>query len=345
MAGKVKVEIGKKSEGEEEDERPLGVDIINGVQKDGERLLLGLSGWLRKAEARSIDWKVSGRADVDAAIKQREEETKEMREAIVKKEQEKWAQVVGKVEERFGEIVRKLEGDVHEWYVGIRETEGAEVMRIYTDVKSIAQKAQGDLGLDYAWLEDVTYNDWQRYHELMRVPERFLQAAKEMQEGTSTEPASPEDPLIPALDALNADLQDVVRGFLFSLANTRSRATRAFSPRAAGTEDEESDGFFSVNDGERRRDDLRGEDLNSVKKGVKEGTIAKKVGEGAGVLGVKEKAEEVKILPIDNTPKRAEEEVIFDASTVVIGKDKVQVEQALKDIPLETPAEVRHEEL
>ena len=31
----------------------------------------------------------------------------------------------------------------------------------------MADKAQADLGLDYAWLEDVTYMDWRRYHDLM----------------------------------------------------------------------------------------------------------------------------------------------------------------------------------
>ena len=31
----------------------------------------------------------------------------------------------------------------------------------------MAEQAQANLGMDYAWLEDVTYMDWQRYHDLM----------------------------------------------------------------------------------------------------------------------------------------------------------------------------------
>lgn len=27
-------------------------------------------------------------------------------------------------------------------------------------------EAQADLGMDYSWLGDVTYKDWQRYHDL-----------------------------------------------------------------------------------------------------------------------------------------------------------------------------------
>lgn len=32
----------------------------------------------------------------------------------------------------------------------------------------MAEQAQANLGMDYAWLEGVTYMDWQRYHDLMR---------------------------------------------------------------------------------------------------------------------------------------------------------------------------------
>ena len=35
-------------------------------------------------------------------------------------------------------------------------------------MKDLAGRAQADLGMDYSWLEDVTYQDWQRYHDLAR---------------------------------------------------------------------------------------------------------------------------------------------------------------------------------
>lgn len=35
------------------------------------------------------------------------------------------------------------------------------------EVREVAEKAQVDLGLDYAWLDEVTYSDWQRYHSLI----------------------------------------------------------------------------------------------------------------------------------------------------------------------------------
>jgi hypothetical protein len=37
-----------------------------------------------------------------------------------------------------------------------------------SELRSLADLAQADVGMDYAWLEDVTYQDWQKYHDLMR---------------------------------------------------------------------------------------------------------------------------------------------------------------------------------
>ena len=36
------------------------------------------------------------------------------------------------------------------------------------EVRDVADDAQADIGRDYIWLADVTYHDWQRYHDLVR---------------------------------------------------------------------------------------------------------------------------------------------------------------------------------
>ena len=133
------------------------------VQRDGERLVRGLEGWLKKAEGRSIDWKVS-----KDAVKADDEDMKRLKQSLISREKDKWTHVIGKVEEKFTERVQTFQEEVHNWYVGIREQEAQEVLKSGADVKSMAEEAQGDLGLDYAWLDDVTYNDWQKYHDLMR---------------------------------------------------------------------------------------------------------------------------------------------------------------------------------
>ena len=82
-----------------------------------------------------------------------------------------------------------------------------------------------------------------------------------------------------------------------------------------------------------RKDDLRGVNLG-------------KLGLASSVPPVPsgDEGDEVRILPIDPVDIPKEGESVVDASTIVIGKDPVQIQQALTDVPLE-PAAVRHEEL
>ena len=161
--------------------------------------------------------------------------------------------------------------------------------------------------------------------------ERYEQVAYAIQNGTSVDPPSPPAPLVPALDILHNELQDIVLGFSVALGGLRSEAAKVFSQRT-GTKDDDS-GFFVVNDGQVRKDDLRGVDLG-------------KLGLASGVPPVpsSDEGDEVRILPIDPVDIPNEDESVVDASTIIVGKDPVQIQQALKDVPLE-PAAVRHEEL
>ncbi|KAK0444854.1 hypothetical protein EV421DRAFT_1800050 [Armillaria borealis] len=70
--------------------------------------------------------------------------------------------------EKLEALVREMGERVEKWATRVREDEVRECVVASREVKALAQKAQEDLGLDYAWLEDVTYDDWQRYHDLMR---------------------------------------------------------------------------------------------------------------------------------------------------------------------------------
>lgn len=39
-------------------------------------------------------------------------------------------------------------------------------MAIINEVKDSCSQAQGDVGLELSWLDDVTYMDWAIYHKL-----------------------------------------------------------------------------------------------------------------------------------------------------------------------------------
>ncbi|KAF4610964.1 hypothetical protein D9613_006694 [Agrocybe pediades] len=295
---------------------------VDDVQRDGEKLVRGLDGYLNKAQGRKAAWKV---------VADDKEEKTEEKKNVAKKEKEKWGKLLAKVEEKFNDRVRKLQGEVHGWYMGVREKEMQEINNSIYRVKNVAERAQADIGLDYAWLEDVTYLDWQRYHDLARGAEAYQEKALAMQNGTDAD--APDDPIVTDLNLLDGELQDVILGFQVALGAVRGEAGKVFSVRE-GSEVEDEDGFFVVRDGQVRKDDLRGVDL---------GTLDVKKKEGAGVVGVHSQQEEekedgeVRILPIDPVSPGKEEEKedgAFDASEIVIGKDAVQIEQALKDVPL-----------
>lgn len=117
----------------------------------------------------------------------------------------------------------------------------------------------------------------------------------------------------------------------------RSHGLKVFNSRPLNDEDNDhNDGFFIVKDNEKRVDNLRGVDLGKVE--------LKK--EAVGFLpikhddkGIKGAEDSVRILPVPDAQLPEDRESGFDASKVIIGKDKVQVEEALRDIPLRPSAQ------
>ena len=99
-----------------------------------------------------------------------------------------WTKVLAKIETKFTEHLRGTEGVVNRWYTAHLEKEMEEVSlggrtflnlhksqfwvskvkQVAKEVRDVADDAQGDVGFDYIWLADVTYHDWNRYHDLVR---------------------------------------------------------------------------------------------------------------------------------------------------------------------------------
>ncbi|KAF8199088.1 hypothetical protein BJ912DRAFT_1139908 [Pholiota molesta] len=319
-----------------------GMPLVQDVQREGERLIRGLESYLAKTSARQPQWKLP--ADSSAITP----EEREAKKTAAQAEKEKWATVLGKVEAKFGEKVQAVQGAVHAWFSSVREKEIQDTQASATRVKNLAEQAQADLGLDYAWLEDVTYADWQSYHDLMRAFETYQDTAHALQNGTSQSPPAPADPVLPALDALHRELEDVILGFSVALAPVRSQAAKLFSvrPSAEDEEDEEESGFFVVRDGEVRKDDLRGVDLGGLGIEKKPGAGPVNRAGGEGEEKESEKEDEVRILPIESglPAGGGGGGAGLEGGGIFVGKDRVQVEQALGGVPLE-PAAARHEEL
>jgi hypothetical protein len=91
---------------------------------------------------------------------------REMDEDFVDKHP-RWAQILEKIEWSFTRKSEKLNGDLGKWIAGWAERESAILKEATDAVEAFANKAQSDLLSDYAWLDDVTHRDWERYHKLM----------------------------------------------------------------------------------------------------------------------------------------------------------------------------------
>ncbi|KAF8998506.1 hypothetical protein BDQ17DRAFT_1543946 [Cyathus striatus] len=320
MSKGVRDNSGKLRSSKDKDTKPRGV--VDGVQYEGEKLLKGVDTYLSKAEKRSEGWKrVPG-----------EYQDKEVKEKKRAEEEGKWGRVLEKVEEKE-----------------VREREIVQVLEAAHEVKLLAERAQADIGLDYAWLDDVTYHDWQKYHDLMRTSDVFEQTARSLQ--NSTHPAHPSDPVLGALNALEREMQDVVAGFNVRIAELASLGRGVFSPFVDGEEEET---MYSVKD--VPKDDVEGVNGAGVLLGGKEVVggldvsssqeeeeqVVLGLGEApaAPLEGKKTEEEEPKfsILPVaDEQVEKSENENVVDASKIVIGKSKEEVEGVLGG--------VSHEEL
>ncbi|KAJ2929468.1 hypothetical protein H1R20_g7625, partial [Candolleomyces eurysporus] len=298
----------------EEGEQGLGKRAMGGVERQGAKLVKGLESYLVKAVERSDAWKMSKTAAFPS----------EAEKAKSKEERDKWDEVLVKVEERFNQVVRGVQGEVHEWYKSMKGREVDTAKEAALAIKHLAEKAQADLAMDYAWLEDVTYKDWDLYHHLMRTYERFERIALAIQDGTYT-PEDGEkpfqtpgpDPLVGALDKLQAELDDIVLGWQVSLGAIKKRGIKIFSERRyknyEGREGDADDneGFFSV---KREKGEL--------------------VDDMRGVPGYQGEAKKpiVSILPVGPGGDKDEQERqqrVDDASAILIGKDPVQVAEAV----------------
>ncbi|KAJ7089887.1 hypothetical protein B0H15DRAFT_949132 [Mycena belliarum] len=185
--------VAKLEEGEKE--------VIGELRKEGEKLMRGLEGYLKK-ERQGAGKDGKGR-------------------------EERWERVVGKVEEKLGERVANAQA----WLTAVHTEEKAgeveEGMAIIAQMRDACSQAQGNVGMDLSWLDDVTYMDWQVYHDLARIGEAFQAQASEIQGGTHADP--PADPFLTRVQALQGELNALVEALVGRIAALRREAGELFS--------------------------------------------------------------------------------------------------------------------
>ncbi|KAH9933371.1 uncharacterized protein B0H18DRAFT_983356 [Fomitopsis serialis] len=190
---------------------------------------------LRKAAAAELRESTEIRAEIESFVARAEDLLKgaeKYLQTLVKdqrpdeEKRQLLERVLDKVNEKFTDRLSETEAVMNGWYAPWLDKEVAEVRKVAEAVKDHAENAQVDIGMDYAYLDDTTYQDWQRYHDLVRRSENFTQEAEAMQNGTSVSP--PANALLKELKAIQTEVEDVVVGFETRLRRIRRNNARAF---------------------------------------------------------------------------------------------------------------------
>ncbi|EJD07672.1 uncharacterized protein FOMMEDRAFT_16301 [Fomitiporia mediterranea MF3/22] len=139
-----------------------------------------------------------------------------------------WDRVLEKVQAKFDERVDEVEETVNKWYQEeVLSKEGEEIEKASATVRNVADEAQADIGLDYAWLDDVTYLDWRRYHALLDTHQAFLDETLALANG-SHENAFP-NVVLDAFEDLQAEVRDITLGFETRMRRIKREGERAFA--------------------------------------------------------------------------------------------------------------------
>ena len=138
-----------------------------------------------------------------------------------------WARMVDRVEQKFEERATETETQVNEWWTALMDAELAEVARASQAVRAVAEKAQSDMAMEYAYLDDVTYLDWQRYHALMDTSDKFTDEMRALQNGTALA-----NPVVTVLEGLESEVNDVLLGFDSQLRALRQEGQLAIEREA-----------------------------------------------------------------------------------------------------------------
>lgn len=107
--------------------------------------------------------------------------------------------------------------------------------------------------MDYAYLDDVTYHDWQRYHDLLKKSDNFTEHANSIQNGSH--PSPPINPVLTQISDLQAEVQDVVVGFETRLRRIKRNGERILGSGGQQTDPENSEdesiSILPIEDGDK----------------------------------------------------------------------------------------------
>ncbi|KAG8821475.1 hypothetical protein FRC19_007736 [Serendipita sp. 401] len=85
----------------------------------------------------------------------------------------KWEEIVRKVQKKLDEQTIETTTYLKNWYESVMRKEKPMYQEAAQRMNQLAGEAQDDLGMDYAWLDDVSVDDWTRYHGLKDAAKKW----------------------------------------------------------------------------------------------------------------------------------------------------------------------------
>lgn len=203
------------------------------IQDLTDKHVAGLAGILQNHRAESIAALNAAKHpetmqnDADKALKNTEAFIKKLVSDAGSEEQKVALldNVVSKVKKRFEDGAGVLSSNIVTWWEGVRRAESEEIEKLVNEVRDLGATAQADLGLNYAWLDDVTVHDWARYHSLLNAAKELETRMENMAFGNTEQTL--ENALAVKLRDLQVDLETVVLRFQTRLSETHARGLNA----------------------------------------------------------------------------------------------------------------------
>ncbi|KAG9123335.1 hypothetical protein FRC07_015075 [Ceratobasidium sp. 392] len=161
--------------------------------------------------------------------------------------------VCEKVEKRFMDTAQNVSLTVSAWWGEMRVEEQKEANTAADAIKALALEAQSNLGMDYAWLDDVTVADWSRYHALVDSAEAYGKELQDLVDGTH--PNSEPNPLEKGLEELQDLLNSIIDDFQSKHKIQHDNGIRSFGSINPDTEADAKQSPFSFPPGAAARED------------------------------------------------------------------------------------------
>ncbi|CAE6463204.1 unnamed protein product [Rhizoctonia solani] len=146
--------------------------------------------------------------------------------------------LVEKVEKKFLETAQNVSDTISGWWSEMHNEEQKEANTAAHAIKTAALDAQSNLGMDYAWLDDVTVQDWTRYHALVDTADSFIKELQSLVDNTHSR-AQP-NPLEKGLEELQVQLNTIVDDFQSKLKVAHVQGLRSFGSVNPGVPESES---------------------------------------------------------------------------------------------------------